>query len=117
MTSSLTLSTPLDDTASASRANFRNWIAVLGSLLGAFMAVLDIQISNSSLQDITGGIGATLDEGSWVSLAYLVPEIIVIPLCGWLAQVFGMRRYLLWNSALFLLFSMACGMAWNLPSL
>src|SRR6476660_8967229 len=86
------------DGASEERVTLRNWIAVLGALLGAFMAVLDIQITNSSLQDITGGIGATLDEGSWVSIAYLVPEIIVIPLCGWLASVFGLRRYLLWNS-------------------
>ena len=95
----------------------RQWIAVLGALLGAFMAVLDIQISNSSLQNITGGIGATLDEGSWVSVAYLVPEIIVIPLCGWMASIIGLRRYLLWNSTLFLLFSMACGFAWDLNSL
>ncbi|HSJ04798.1 MAG TPA: DHA2 family efflux MFS transporter permease subunit [Verrucomicrobium sp.] len=98
-------------------SSFRNWIAVLGALLGAFMAVLDIQISNSSLQNITGGIGATLDEGSWISIAYLVPEIIVIPMCGWLAEVFGLRRYLLWNSALFLVFSMCCGFAWNLESM
>lgn len=97
--------------------SLRNWIAVLGALLGAFMAVLDIQISNSSLQNITGGIGATLDEGSWISIAYLVPEIIVIPLCGWLAQVFGLRRYLMWNSVLFLVFSMCCGFAWNLESM
>src|SRR4051794_29233594 len=94
-----------------SSVSFRNWIAVLGALLGAFMAVLDIQISNSSLQNITGGIGATLDEGSWVSVAYLVPEIVVIPLCGWMASVIGLRRYLLWNSALFLIFSMCCGFA------
>lgn len=95
----------------------RTWIAVLGALLGAFMAVLDIQITNSSLQDITGGIGATLDEGSWISIAYLVPEIVVIPLCGWLASVFGLRRYLLWNSALFLIFSVCCGFARSLESM
>lgn len=117
MNSSLTLAAPLAGTPSASRENLLNWIAVLGSLLGAFMAVLDIQISNSSLQNITGGIGATLDEGSWVSLAYLVPEIVVIPLCGWLAQVFGMRRYLIWNSLLFLIFSICCGFAWDLSSM
>ena len=117
MTRSPALSMPLDDAPTASRENLRNWVAVLGSLLGAFMAVLDIQISNSSLQNITGGIGATLDEGSWVSLSYLVPEIVVIPLCGWLAQVFGMRRYLIWNSVLFLVFSICCGFAWNLSSM
>ena len=46
---------------------FRTWIGVLGTMLGGFMAVVDIQITNSSLRDITGGIGATLDEGSWIS--------------------------------------------------
>lgn len=105
------------ESRSAETVPARRWLAVLAALLGAFMAVLDIQISNSSLQDITGGIGATLDEGSWISLAYLVPEIIVIPLCGWLATVFGQRRYLIWNSVLFLVFSMCCGRAWNLESM
>ena len=117
MTRSPAISMPLDDAPAASRENLRNWIAVLGALLGALMAVLDIQISNSSLQNITGGIGATLDEGSWVSLSYLVPEIVVIPLCGWLSQVFGMRRYLIWNSVLFLVFSICCGFAWDLSSM
>lgn len=40
----------------------RKWIAVLGTMLGAFMAVLDIQVTNSSLADIAGGIAATPDE-------------------------------------------------------
>lgn len=95
----------------------RHWIAVLGALLGAFMAVLDIQITNASLQDITGGIGATLDEGSWISISYLVPEIIVIPLCGWLASVVGLKRYLMWNSTLFLFFSICCGFAHDLGTM
>jgi DHA2 family multidrug resistance protein len=95
----------------------RTWVAVMGAMLGAFMAVLDIQITNASLANITSGVGATLDEGSWISISYLVPEIIVIPLCGWLASVFGLRRYLVWNSLLFLVFSVLCGSAWSLESL
>ena len=57
----------------------RHWVALLGAMLGAFMAVLDIQITNASLNDILGSLGATLEEGSWVSTSYLVAEIIVIP--------------------------------------
>ena len=94
-----------------------DWIAVISAALGAFMAVLDIQITNASLKDITGALGATLDEGSWVSLGYLLPEIVIIPLSGWLAQVFGLRRYLLWNVSLFLVFSSLCGLSWNLASM
>ena len=92
----------------------RVWIAVVGSTLGAFMAVLNIQIVNASLADIQGAIGAGIDEGGWISTAYLIAEIIVIPLTGWLARVFSLRRYLLTNALLFLVFSAACAFAQNL---
>ena len=99
------------------RVSARHWIALLGAMLGAFMAVLDIQITNASLNDILGSLGATLEEGSWVSTSYLVAEIIVIPLTGWLSDVFSPRRYLLANAALFLTFSVACAWSWNLESM
>lgn len=92
----------------------RAWVAVFGAVLGAFMAVLDIQITNSSLQYIQGGLAASIDEGSWISTAYLVAEIIVIPLTSWLAGVFSARRYLLASCAGFLIFSVACGFSTNL---
>ena len=99
------------------RVPLRHWAAVLGSMLGAFMAVLDIQITNASLKDILGSLGATLEEGSWVTTSYLVAEIVVIPLTGWLATVFSPRRYLIGTTAAFLVASMACAWAWNLESL
>src|SRR6201987_5064151 len=71
--------------------DFRTWVGVMGTMLGAFMAVLDIQITNASLRDIAGGIAATQDEGSWVSTSYLIGEIITIPLTAWLARVFSVR--------------------------
>jgi MFS transporter, DHA2 family, multidrug resistance protein len=100
-----------------STVSVRTWIGVLGAILGAFMAVLDIQITNASLANILGSLGATLEEGSWISTSYLVAEIVVIPLTGWLAVVFSTRWYLLANSVLFLASSILCGMAWNLPSM
>ena len=93
------------------------WIATFGAILGAFMAVLDIQITNASLSDITGGLGATLEDGAWISTSYLVAEIIIIPLSGFLSQVFSLRSYLLFTSSLFLCFSVACGLSWNLQSM
>ncbi len=92
----------------------RRWIAVGGTILGAFMAVLDIQITNSSLRDITGGIGATIDEGSWISTSYLIGEIVTIPLTAWLSRIFGVRWYLIANVLLFLGFSMLCGISHSL---
>src|SRR6266567_2230340 len=94
--------------------DFRKWVAVFGTMLGAFMAVLDIQITNSSLRDISGGIAATPDEGSWISTAYLIGEIITIPLTAWLSKVFSVRWYLLVNVVLFLVFSALCGIATSL---
>src|SRR5580692_5163995 len=85
--------------------SLQTWIAVGGALLGAFMAVLDIQIANASLPYIEGGIGTGGVNGTWISTAYLIGEIIVIPLTNFLTQVFSLRRYLLGNVALFLLFS------------
>ena len=72
--------------------SFKTWMAVTGATLGAFLAVLNIQVVNSSLADIQGAIGAGIGAGSWISTAYLIPEIIVIPLTGWLSRVFSMRR-------------------------
>src|SRR6185437_4186879 len=92
----------------------RTWIAVIGANLGAFMAILNIQIVNASLADIQGAIGAGIDDGGWIATAYLVAEIVVIPLSAWLARVFSIRTYLIANAALFLAFSAACAFAQNL---
>jgi MFS transporter, DHA2 family, multidrug resistance protein len=95
----------------------RIWLAVFGATLGAFMAVLNIQIVNASLADIQGAIGAGIDDGGWISTSYLIAEIVVIPLSGWLAQVFSVRVYLLVNATLFLVFSAACALAQDLPQM
>lgn len=95
----------------------RDWIAVMSVMLGAFMAVLDIQITNSSLKDIQGALSATLEEGSWISTSYLVAEIIMIPLTAWLVQLLSARRLAVWVSLGFLLSSLLCSMAWSLESM
>jgi DHA2 family multidrug resistance protein len=101
----------------APAASLKTWIAVIGATLGAFMAVLNIQIVNASLADIQGAIGAGIDDGGWISTSYLIAEIIVIPLTGWLARVFSVRAYLLVNATLFLIFSAACALAKNLEQM
>src|ERR1700757_1108807 len=95
--------------------SLKTWITVGGALIGAFMAVLNIQITNASLPYIEGGIGTGGVNGAWVITAYLIGEIIVIPMTDFLSRVFSLRRYLIVNAALFLLFSAACGQARSLP--
>ena len=103
--------------SSLPEVTLKDWIGVAATLLGAFMAVLDIQITNASLNDITGALGASLDEGAWISTGYLVAEIVVIPMTGWLSNVFSVRRYLLVNAAIFIGFSVLCAFATNLPQM
>ena len=103
--------------APAVMSPLRMWAAVVGSTLGAFMAVLNIQIVNASLADIQGAIGAGTDDGGWISTSYLIAEIVVIPLSAWLARVFSVRNYLLVNAILFLIFSVACAFAANLQQM
>jgi MFS transporter, DHA2 family, multidrug resistance protein len=99
------------------KASVTAWIAVLASMIGAFMAILNIQITNASLLDIEGGIGTGVDNGAWVSTSYLIGEIIVIPLTDYLSRVFSFRRYMLANAILFPLFSMACAFTHDLGSM
>jgi DHA2 family multidrug resistance protein len=85
--------------------------------IGMFMALLDIQIVASSLQDIGGGLSAAQDQISWVQTAYLIAEICVIPLSGWLTRVFSTRWLFTVSAAGFTLSSLLCGMAWNIESM
>jgi MFS transporter, DHA2 family, multidrug resistance protein len=101
----------------AATVSLSSWIAVLASMIGAFMAILNIQITNASLLDIEGGIGTGVDNGAWISTSYLIGEIIVIPLTDYLSKVFSFRRYMLANGLLFPLFSMACAFTHDLGSM
>ncbi len=101
----------------ARNADLTAWLAVIAGAIGALMATLDISIVNSSLPTIQGEIGASATEGTWIATAYLVSEIVIIPLTAWLERVFGLRRFLLVMAALFTLFSIACGLATNLTEM
>lgn len=84
---------------------------------GMFIALLDIQIVASSLEDIGGGLSAAQDQISWVQTAYLIAEIAVIPLSGWLTRVFSTRWLFTASAVGFTLASLLCGIAWNIESM
>jgi DHA2 family multidrug resistance protein len=85
--------------------------------VGMFIALLDIQIVSASLRDIGGGLSAGTDETVWVQTAYLIAEIIVIPLSGWLSRVMSTRWLFAASAAGFTITSMLCGLAWNIQSM
>jgi MFS transporter, DHA2 family, multidrug resistance protein len=95
----------------------RSLLPFMVMCVGMFIALLDIQIVASSLQNIGGGLSAAQDEISWLQTAYLIAEIIVIPLSGWLTRVFSTRWLFTASAAGFTVTSMLCGLAWNIESM
>lgn len=96
---------------------FREILPFTVMCIGMFMALLDIQIVASSLQDIGGGLSAAQDQISWVQTAYLIAEICMIPLSGWLTRVLSTRWLFTVSAAGFTFTSLLCGMAWNIESM
>jgi len=94
-----------------------HWIGFIGMVFGMFMAVLDIQIVASSLEQIQAGLSATRDEIAWVQTAYLVAEVVIIPLSGWLGRALSTRYLFTIACGGFTLMSLCCALAWNLPSM
>src|SRR5579859_8112245 len=97
----------IDDTVPRS-AGFGPWVGYLAMCLGMFMAILDIQIVASSLLEIQAGPHIPLDALSWVQTAYLIAEIIAIPLTGWLTCLLSLRRLFLIAVIAFTLASAGC---------
>ncbi|GGC60578.1 multidrug resistant protein-like protein [Undibacterium terreum] len=92
-------------------------IAFATMCVGMFIALLDIQIVSASLRDIGGGLSAGADETVWVQTSYLIAEIIVIPLSGWLSRVMSTRWLFAASAAGFTIASLLCGIAWNIQSM
>jgi DHA2 family multidrug resistance protein len=92
-------------------------LAFASMCVGMFIALLDIQIVSASLRDIGGGLAAGADETTWVQTSYLIAEIIVIPLSGWLARVMSTRWLFAASAAGFTVASILCGLAWNIESM
>ena len=92
-----------------------NWTYLLlgfaGMVIGQFMAILDIQIVAASLPQIQAGIGASADEISWIQTAYLIPEVVMIPLSGYLSRLWGTQKVFLISCTGFLVMSVATGLS------
>src|SRR5262245_52281962 len=85
--------------------------------VGFFIALLDIQIVSASLAEIGGGLSASPDEIAWVQTSYLIAEIVVIPLSGWLSRVMSTRWLFCASAVGFTATSLLCGWAWDIHSM
>jgi DHA2 family multidrug resistance protein len=102
------------DEAEIWQPKFNPWLIAVVVALAAFMEVLDTSIANVALPHVAGDLGASNDESTWVLTSYLVSNAIVLPLSGWLAGLFGRKRFFLLCIFMFTLSSLLCGIA---PSL
>jgi len=102
-------------TPERSVAGNRNpWLVTSVIAISAFMEVLDTAIANVSLNHIAGATSSSYDQATWVLTSYLIANAIVIPMSGWLSDVFGRKRYYMTSVAIFTFASLCCGLA---PSL
>src|SRR5215467_4118181 len=89
----------------------RRLVAFLIMVFGMFMSILDIQIVSASLSDIQAGLSASSTEVSWVQTAYLIAEVIAIPLSGFLSRALGTRLLFAISASGFTIASFLCGFA------
>ncbi|PZW39267.1 DHA2 family multidrug resistance protein [Humitalea rosea] len=95
----------------------RHFFGFMSMVLGMFMAILDIQIVSASISDIQAGLAASPDEASWVQTSYLIAEIVMIPLSGFLSRLLSTRLLFTISALGFTIFSFACAMATSLPEM
>ena len=89
----------------------------LALALGTFMQVLDSTIANVSIPTISGNLGISADQGTWVITLFAMANGVSVPLTGWLMGRYGIVKTFVASVTLFTIASFLCGVAWNLPSL
>ncbi len=104
-------------TASDRRLTWREWAGFMAMVVGMFMAILDIQIVSASITDIQAGLAASPDEAAWVQTSYLIAEIVMIPLSGWLSRLLSTRILFVCSALGFTVFSLLCAGASNLGAM
>src|SRR5947209_16039094 len=102
---------PQPASADADRIDPRRLIAFLAMVFGMFMAILDVQIVSASLTEIQAGLSASSNEISWVQTAYLIAEVVMIPLSGFLSRALGTRILFSISAAGFTAASLMCGLS------
>src|SRR6202451_2255829 len=93
------------------------WVIASTVALAAFMEVLDTSVANVALPHISGNLGVSTDDGTWVLTSYLVSNAIVLPMGAWASSVIGRKRFFLLCIVIFTISSFLCGIAATLPML
>lgn len=95
----------------------KKYIIVLTTISAAIMELIDTSIVNVALSDISGNLGATIEDTSWIVTSYAIANVIIIPLTGFLQRFFGRKNYYIFSIILFTISSIFCGTAGDLWTL
>jgi DHA2 family multidrug resistance protein len=98
----------VSEVSAAPHVGWREWVGFMSMVVGMFMAVLDIQIVSASISEIQAGLSASPDEAAWVQTSYLIAEIVMIPLSGWLSRLLSTRVLFTASALGFTFFSLLC---------
>jgi len=93
------------------------WIILIAVMLGTLMQVIDSSIVNVAVPQMMGNLGATTDQISWVTTGYIIANVILLPLTGWLSSKFGRKHFLATSMVLFTVASFFCGTSRTLDQL
>src|SRR5215470_5408810 len=99
------------------RIDPRRLVAFLMMVFGMFMAILDIQIVSASLTEIQAGLSASANEITWVQTAYLIAEVVMIPLSGYLSRAMGTRILFALSAGGFTAASLMCGLSTSIDEM
>ncbi|HTT80700.1 MAG TPA: DHA2 family efflux MFS transporter permease subunit, partial [Stellaceae bacterium] len=103
--------------AAPDQPTLRDWLGVLAMSVGLFLAIMDVQIVTSSLTQIQGGLSASADEIAWVQTAYLIADVIMVPLSGMLSRILSTRNLFCIAALGFTTASALCATATNLEQM
>lgn len=97
--------------------NIKRTLLIITMLLAAVMELIDTTIVNVALSHMSGNLGATLEDTTWVITAYAIANVIIIPITSFLTAIFGRRKYYIGSIVLFVVCSFMCGSADNIWTL
>jgi DHA2 family multidrug resistance protein len=108
---------PRPATATPERPPVNKWLVTVSITFGTLMGAIDASIVNVAVPHLTGSLGVTVEQITWVTTGFIIATVMVMPLTGFFARLFGQKRVYLFCLALFVIGSALCGMARTLPLL
>lgn len=99
------------------RVTGNRYLISVAVMISALTAILDTTIVNVSVPNIQAAFGSDIDQITWVLTGYLISNVVIIPMTGWLSNLIGLKRYYMYSQVVFVVASMLCGLAWDLPSM